>query len=190
MANFDFTWVKNAGYDFLKDVDDPSVEWSIPFDTIVNLPSGTKGRFGRFLVNKCFTDAGLTVSRRPLEDRGEYDWVINDFRVGVKTSFEGQNGVWFFQQIRYPENYDYLCCIGISPDKVKCFILHSREIEELIKTEELMRQHSGNEWWCYIDVGVNPGWYLGDATLDMAIEIFSKCSTGNYMSHWGQIQEL
>ena len=191
MTNFDFNSVKDAGWDFLKGLDRSASIWAILFDTIVGLPSGTKGIFGEFLIERCCSEAGLDVSPCPAIDRGSYDRLIDDFRVEVKTSFEGSDGNWIFQQIRYPDNYDYLCCLGISPDDVKCFVLHSREIEYLIETGDFSHQHAGKRtWWYNVSVGVNPDWYLGEGTLNEAIEIFVKCSTGGYMSHWGQIQEL
>lgn len=191
MANFDFNAVKEAGWDFLKGIDRPASMWAMPFDTIVRLPSGTKGRFGEFLIEQCCSEAGLTVSPCPSSDRGAYDRLIDEFRVEVKTSFEGSDGSWIFQQIRYPDNYDYLCCLGISPEDVKCFVLQSREIEHLIKSQEFSHQHAGKRtWWCNVSVGVNPNWYLGEGTLNEAIEIFVKSSTGSYMSEWGQIVEL
>ncbi len=191
MANFDFNSVKEAGWDFLKTIDRPASIWTMPFDTIVRLPSGTKGRFGEFLIGQCCSEAGLDVSSCPPIDKGNYDRLIDDFRVEVKTSFEGSDGSWIFQQIRYPDNYDYLCCLGISPDEVKCFVLHSQEIEHLIKTEDFSHQHAGKRtWWYNVSVSVNPDWYLGTGTLNEAIEIFVKCSKDGYMSHWGQILEL
>ncbi len=191
MANFDFNSVKAAGWDFLKGIDRAASIWAMPFDTITSLPSGTKGRFGEFLIERCCSEAGLAVSPCPTIDRGAYDRLINDFRVEVKTSFEGSDGSWIFQQIRYPDNYDYLCCLGISPDDVKCFALHSREVEHLIKTGEFSHQHAGRRtWWCNVSVGADPDWYMGDGTLDEVVDIFLKCATGNYMSEWGRIVEL
>lgn len=191
MANFDFSSVRNAGWDFLKNIDRPASIWAMPFDTIVALPSGTKGRFGEFLVEQCCSEAGLIVSPCPPDDRGLYDRLIDDFRVEVKTSFEGKDGNWIFQQIRYPDNYDYLCCLGISPDDVKCFVLHGLEIEQLIKIGEFSHQHAGKQtWWCNVSVGVNPDWYFGEGTLNEAVDIFLKCSTGHYMSEWGRIVQL
>ena len=103
----------------------------------------------------------------------------------------GSDGNWIFQQIRYPENYDYLCCLGISPDDVKCFVLHSLEIEHLIDTGDFSHQHAGKQtWWYNVSVGVKPDWYFGEGTLNEAIEIFVKCSKGGCMPHWGQILEL
>ena len=64
-THYDFIWIKDASLDFLKTVDNTNVEWFPPFDTIVKLPSGTKGRYGRYIINQSATEAGLTVSTRP-----------------------------------------------------------------------------------------------------------------------------
>ena len=154
------------------------------------MPSGTKGRYGRYIINQSATEAGFTVSTPPQTDKGKYNLIINGLRVSIRTSFEGQGGEWFFQQIRDPGNYDYVCWIGMSPNDLTCFVLRSNEVEELIKTEEIVQQHSRDRLWCIIDVGRIPDWYLGDATLDTAIETFSKCSTEKYKSHRGKIQPL
>lgn len=89
MADFDFNSVREAGWDFLKGIDRPASMWAMPFDTIVRLPSGTKGVFGEFLIEQCCSEAGLNVSPCPSIDRGAYDRLIDEFRVEVKTSFEG-----------------------------------------------------------------------------------------------------
>lgn len=190
-TQYDFTWVKDACAYFLEnDVEPSEVEWEMPFSELVTYPSGTKGRFGRNLVERCFTDAGLMVSRRPAEDKGKYEWLVNKFKIAIKTSFEGKNGVWFFQQIREPDNYDFLIWIGISPHELKCFVLHSNEIDELIKDKDLTEQHAHNRFWCIIDVNSIPYWYAGDATLNTAIDIITKCYEGNYKAHRGQIRYI
>ena len=187
-TQYDFNWAKDTCASFLdNDVEPSEVEWEMPFSELVKYPSGTKGRFGRNLIAQCFTDAKLNVSRRPTEDRGKYEWVINDLRVAIKTSFEGKNGVWFFQQIRESHNYDFLFWLGISPHDLKCFVIHSSEINDLICSEDLTEQHGKNRFWCIIDVNDKPDWYLGDATLNTAIDIISKFSEESHESHRGTL---
>lgn len=187
MDNYDFNYVKRIGSDFLEnDVDflenvDSMVEWAEPFKTIVRLPSGTKGKFGRNLVAQCFTDTGLTVSR---EKRNLI--VVNGLRVAIKTAFEGQNGTWIFEQIREPHDYDFLCWIGITPNDVKFFVFSSKEVKSMMNDKILTYRDGRDDWWCHINVDVMPTRYLGDGKIETAIEIFSKCSTGDYISHWGQ----
>ena len=70
MADFDFNSVRDAGWDFLKSIDRSASIWAMPFDTITGLPSGTKGIFGEFLIQRCCSEAGLNVSPCPSIDRG------------------------------------------------------------------------------------------------------------------------
>ena len=147
------------------------------------LPPGTKGRFGRFIVNKCFSEKGLNVSQ------SGYLMVINELQVSIKTGFESEDGLWFFEQIQEHPTYDYLCCIGTSTKSVMLFILHKSEIEELIKDGVITEQH-GDDFWLITEVNKIPTWYLGNASLEAAIDTFSKCSTGNYKFYRGQIQLL
>ena len=181
--NDDFTKIQNFGHDFWDTVPNTKVGWPPPFDKLSILPSPTKGRFGRSIVNKFFSEKGLNVSQI------RYLMIINDLQVGVKTGFESEKGLWFFQQIIPQPTYDYLCCIGMSTESVMFFILHKSEIGELIKDEVITEQHE-NDFWLITDVNKIPAWYLGDASLKAAIDTFSKCSTGKYKLYRGQLQLL
>lgn len=190
-VDYDFVWVTDFCTCFLDhDVEPSDVEWNEPFIELVKYPSGTKGRFGRNIIKQLFTEAGLEVKRRPTKDKGKYEWLIKDTRIAIKTSFEGKNGVWFFQQIREPDNYDFLFWIGISPHDLKCFVIHSSEINELIHSKDLTEQHGRNRFWCIIEVNSKPDWYQGDAKLDTAVNIISKHTDGTHKAYRGQIQPI
>ena len=188
MENFDFNYIENFSYDFLEnevdwlDNENTSVEWTEPFDTIVKLPSGTKGKYGRNLVGQCLSEGGLTVSR---EQRNLL--VVNGFRVAIKTAFEGQNGTWIFEQIRKPHDYDYLCWVGITPSDVKFFIFYKKEVEAMMEDKTLTFRDGRDDWWYHQKVDTMPKGYLGDGTIETAIDLFSKCSKGNNISQWGRI---
>ncbi len=181
--NDDFTKIQNFGHDFLDTVPNTKVDWPAPFDKLSILPAPTKGRFGRSIVKEFFSGKGLNVSQIG------YQMIINDLQVRVKTGFESENGLWFFEQIIPQPTYDYLCCIGMSTDSIMFFIVHKSEIRELIKDGIITEQH-GDDFWLITDVNRIPSWYLGDATLDAAIDIFQKCSTNNYTLHRGQLKPV
>ena len=181
--NDDFTKIQNFGHDFLDTVPNTKVGWPPPFDKLSILPSPTKGRFGRSIVNKFFSEKGLNVSQIG------YIMIINELQVSIKTAFESEKGRWFFEQIQEHQTYDYLCCIGMSTKSVMFFIFHKSEIGELIKDEVIKKQH-GNDFWLITDVNRIPTGYLGDTSLEAAMDIFSKCSTGKYKLYRGQLQLL
>ena len=72
-----------------------------PFNWILSLPSGSKGKLGKLLVLQWCALKGLAVDRS-LDS--EFDMLINGHRIEVKFSTLWKNGYYKFQQIR-DQNY-------------------------------------------------------------------------------------
>ena len=197
MANSNFSDMSGYGWDFLKGIN--SIKASMlpmPFNIIAELPIATRGQFGAFVINHVCSSAGLNVIPHPRKSHKKpYDLKINGFRVKVKIAFESSKNKWTFNQILYPGDYDYLCCLGVFANSKgeidgRCLLLHSKEIQHLIATI-FPNQHPGGETWNWtIPSRVVPDHYNGVGTFDEIIEILSKTSTGKYMSEWGQILSL
>ena len=77
----------------------------------------------------------------PQKSRRPYDWIINGHRVAVKFAFESKDDEWTFNQIRVPDKYDYLCCMGILPsnNKIdgKSFIFNKEEVFNFYRFQNL-----------------------------------------------------
>ena len=180
MANHDFENIQTYAWDFLRNnVNSGAPKWQMPLNFIEGLSLVSKGNFGKFLVNQFCISAGLNVEPSPQNVR-VYDWKINDHRVAVKFSFEGKDETWTFNQIRYPHNYEYLCCLGILPTSKgqvdgKCFLFSKQEIDAMINQDIFTFQHPGKQTWKWmISSKVVPDYYPGDATIDELVHILSN----------------
>ena len=184
MAKFEFENVINFGWNFLKE---SSIKKSpktlpMPLNFIEELHMTRRGNFGKFLISEFCNLARLEVVPSPHKNKTPYDWLINGHRVSVKFAFEGKDGKWTFNQIRYPhpDTYDYLCCLGLYPTPKgnidgKCFVFSKQEIDDWIEQKIFPFQHPGKETWTWtIPCKVIPKQYLGDGTIDELISRLSK----------------
>lgn len=95
-------------------------DWSgSPFEWVLTLPSGSKGKLGKRLVYQWCAIKGLSINNSP---DTEADMLINGHRVEIKFSTLWKTGIYKFQQIR-DQNYEYSICLGISPYEAHCWII-------------------------------------------------------------------
>ncbi|MEX2143302.1 MAG: hypothetical protein WD740_01795 [Anaerolineales bacterium] len=84
--------------------------WSgSPFEWILPLASGAKGKLGKRLVYQWCALQNLSVDRAP---DSEADILVNGHRVEVKLSTLWASGIYKFQQLR-DQNYEYAICLGV-----------------------------------------------------------------------------
>ena len=181
MANYDFENIQNYAWDFLKDNANSTTptKWQMPLNFIEGLPLVHRGNFGKFVVKQSCTSTGLIVEPPPPNVK-VYDWKINNYRVTIKFAFESKDGKWTFNQIRYPHNYEYLCCLGIFPTSNggvdgKCFLFSKQDIDDMFNQGIFAFQHPGKQTWMWsIPSKVVPDYYPGDATIDELVHILSN----------------
>jgi hypothetical protein len=109
-----------------------------PFEWILWLPPGTKGKLGKKLVLQWCALEDLAVDKCP---DSEADMLINGHRVEVKFSTLWKNGIYKFQQIR-DQNYEYSICLGISPFNVHCWVISKKILKEHVIGH--LGQHTGS----------------------------------------------
>ncbi len=85
-----------------------------PHQAFKNLPNSSKGDAGEEFVKRYVTKLGFTVEK--LERLGDWDIKINDKKFEVKLASEDVSGSFQFNHIRLDSKYDYLLCIGVTPD--------------------------------------------------------------------------
>ena len=198
MANPKFSDISGYGWNFLQDKGNiKSSMFPIPINFIEGLQIAHRGQFGEFVVKRMCQSAGLSAESYSGKGKKKpYSLLINGHRVKVKIAFESSKKTWTFNQIIYPGNYDYLCCLGVFPDSKggidgKGLVFHDKEIEYMINTGGFSFQHHGKQTWTWkIPSRDLPDYYNGKGTLDEIIEIFSKTSNGKHGSEWGKILSL
>jgi hypothetical protein len=175
----DFKLLATASSYIRKDFEEGNKEWAnSPFEWILDLPAGSKGRLGKLLVYQWSALKGLAVDRCT---DSEADMLINGHRVEVKFSTLWKSGIYKFQQIR-DQNYEYSVCLGISPFEAHCWVLSKAVLKRYVIGH--LGQHTGSYGketaWITIDPKMPPDWAakLG-GTLDNAFIVLKGFSRRN-----------
>ncbi len=85
-----------------------------PHQAFKNLPNSSKGDAGEEFIKRYVTELNFTVEK--LERLGDWDLKIADKKFEVKLASEDISGNFQFNHIRYDSKYDYLLCLGVTPD--------------------------------------------------------------------------
>ena len=116
----DFELLSTAANYIKQDLKDEHTAWlDSPFEWVLHIPAGTKGKLGKQLVFQWCALKGLSVDRSP---DSQADMLINNHRVEVKFSTLWKEGFYKFQQFR-DQNYEYAVCLGISPFNAHCWVI-------------------------------------------------------------------
>jgi hypothetical protein len=150
-----------------------------PYEWLLAIPSRAKGAYGEKFVSELFRVNDFDVFK-PLSGT-DHDRVIQGHRIEIKLStLWSKAPVYKFQQIR-DQDYDYVLCLGISPDSANCWVIPKAEMN--VDKEGVSHQHGGargvDTMWLSFEASSPPAWmnkYGGD--LDAAIEMMRSLGTG------------
>ena len=147
-----------------------------PFEWILKLPAGSKGKLGKHLIFQWCALKGLSVDRSP---DSEADMLINGHRVEIKFSTLWRRvGTYTFQQIR-DQNYEYSVCLGVSPFEAHCWIISKVILKKYVIGH--MGQHTGSSGqetaWFSVDPLHPPEWLAQyGGTLEQAFVVLKSLS--------------
>jgi hypothetical protein len=159
-----------------KDLEKDFLAWKdSPFEWVLKLPAGSKGKLGKHLVSQWCAVKGLSVDRSPDSDA---DMLINGHRVEVKFSTLWKVGRYVFQQIRN-QNYEYSVCLGISPFESHCWVISKSILNQYVIGH--MGQHTGSKGketaWLSIKPQTPPEWLVPfGSTLEQAFSVLKSLS--------------
>ncbi len=113
--------------------------WSdSPFEWVLSLPSGSKGKLGKRLVYQWCALKGLSVDGSPDSDA---DMLVNKHRVEIKFSTLWKAGIYKFQQLR-DQDYEYGIFLGVSPFEAHCWVVSKVILKKYVIGH--MGQHTGS----------------------------------------------
>lgn len=147
-----------------------------PFEWVLRLPSGSKGKLGKRLVYQWCALKGLSIDSSP---DSQADMMINGHRVEVKFSTLWEANIYKFQQIR-DQNYEYAVCLGISPFEAHCWVISKKILKRHVIGH--MGQHTGSAGqdtaWFAVSPQSPPDWLLPfGGTLDQAYKVLKSLSS-------------
>lgn len=176
MPESDFELLASAANFIKKDLEKEYINWKdSPFEWVLRLPAGTKGKLGKQLVIQWCALKGLAVDKSP---DSESDMLINRHRVEVKFSTLWEKGFYKFQQIR-DQNYEYSICLGISPFTAHCWVVSKKILKENVIGH--LGQHTGSHGqetaWFSVNPENPPEWLNSyGGTLDKAYSVLKSLS--------------
>ena len=88
-----------------------------PLYLIKILANTSKGDLVEDFVTEYSNALGFTAVKNPTR-QGDYDVKINNQKFEVKMATEDVSGNFQFNHIRYDYKYDWLLCIGVSPNEI------------------------------------------------------------------------
>jgi hypothetical protein len=172
----DFELLAAAANYIRADFQEQNLVWrDSPFEWILRLPPGSKGKLGKQLVIQWCALKGLAVDRSP---DSEADMLINSHRVEVKFSTLWKAGIYTFQQVR-DQNYEYSVNLGILPFEAHCWVVSKTILKRYVIGH--MGQHTGvtgqETAWFSVQPNTPPTWLAPyGGTLDNAYAILKALS--------------
>jgi len=147
-----------------------------PFEWVLKLPPGSKGKLGKRLVYQWCAIKGLSVDSSP---DSQADMIINGHRVEIKFSTLWEANIYKFQQLR-DQNYEYAVCLGISPSEAHCWVISKKILRQYVIGH--MGQHTGSKGqetaWFPVNPQSPPSWLLPfGGTLEQAYKVLKGLSS-------------
>lgn len=88
-----------------------------PHEAFKHLANSSKGDAGEEFIKRYTEALGFKIENR-VSRLGDWDVKINEKTFEVKCSTEDITGSFQFNHIRYDSKYDYLLCLGVSPNNL------------------------------------------------------------------------
>ena len=132
-----------------------------PLAWVYLLPAPTIGSVGRKLVERLLRDEGLSAYQH------KFLVHVAGQRVAVKFSALGLSREYFFQNVQ-ESGYDFLFCLGISPDKVHAWTI------PVEKFKEATDQHGKADKWDTVNPNKPPKLFRDcnpSGTLEDALKV-------------------
>ena len=124
------------------------------YEVIKNLSTTHKGDFGEDLITDLLNEISVK-SKRINKGKGTFDVLAGSIKLEIKTATEDTNGNFQFNGIKKDVDYDFVVCLGVSPDelwfsifsKEDCQALTTSMVKDGSETFKLTASKSQNSKW-------------------------------------------
>jgi len=124
------------------------------FEIIKNLATTHKGDFGEEFITDLLNEI-CVESKRVNKGKGTFDVLARQKKLEIKTATEDTNGNFQFNGIKKDIDYDYVVCLGVSPNELwfnifskdQCQALTTSMIKDGSETFKLTATKSGGSKW-------------------------------------------
>ncbi len=124
------------------------------FDKIVYFEANAIGQLGEEFIKGIFEDNNMTIDNENGVVHDEYDVLIKDTKIEIKTARKGKNNTFQFNGINPRYNHDFIILLGLSVNEI---------YYRIVKKTDITYQHSDRSYNCKIGnktfklVCMNPG---------------------------------
>lgn len=94
-----------------------------PFDKIKHFEGNAVGQIGEEFVKTVFYECGININNRGNVIHDEFDILLNNTKIEIKTARKGKNDTFQFNGINPRYNADFIILIGISPNNIYSKVL-------------------------------------------------------------------
>ena len=111
--------IDEIAQDVFDEIEASSTKWrsSSKYVRIKGLEIDKRGSFGERLIKHIFEKEGVSVVYQG-GNPGDWDIVVNNVRIEVKTASMDVNGKFQNENIKDTEDCDCICFIGVAPDSI------------------------------------------------------------------------
>ena len=131
-------------------------KWSgSKFAVIKNLATTHKGDFGEEFITDLLNEIGVEAERIN-KGKGSFDVFAKPKKLEIKTATEDTNGSFQFNGIKKHIDYDYVVCLGVSPNEMwfnifsreQCLALTTSMVKDGSETFKLTAtKNQGSKWF-------------------------------------------
>lgn len=136
----------------------PSNRWvGSPFEWIVGLPSGTKGKTGKLILDQWMRSRDIAVVASPESPGGRW---VNGRLIQIRMSTLWAGGFYKFQQIK-PGDFDAMVFLGLSPFAAHGWLVPKADlIEHTLRNGQHVFDGVAASSWLQVDPQAPPPWLV------------------------------
>lgn len=139
------------------------------FEVIKNLPTTHKGDFGEDFVTELLNEVSIKAERVN-KGKGTFDVLAGSKKLEIKLATEDTKGKFQFNGIKKDIDYDYVLCLGVSPNELWFNLFSKKQCQDLTTS---MVKDGSETFKLTASKSQKSKWYVKQLTneYDFALEV-------------------